>query len=409
MNSKKLYASLGLIALFILVLVIKDFFSEGLYQDETHYLPTAVRFSKEIIPSIALLKDYNELNTPLPFILGGWVIRIFGEDILNLRLLTYITSLVLLLLFVWTAPEKPSRLFLCLFGLLLFPSYYLCSIYYYTDIYAMLFVLAGLVAYLKKRHIYGAILMALAIACRQYMLAFPIAIIFFEIVHFDLRKPFLTSLFNRLRQDRTWLFYGIAVLSLVPWVILWKGLAPASVMEDQYYETDKLIRYNFGYVMYASAVLTSYYIVPETLLFGKWRFFIEYPKREPRRFILFVFITAVFVVLFPAQQAYNPYFTWPYLGYVDRLFETIGLTGIFKQIVFGVMMLVAFIRFFSFRLNLASYIVLFNLLILGKAQLSWDKYSLPMVMTLWYLALFDKEWTYSTQANTLTTGSDKSR
>lgn len=73
------------------------------------------------------------------------------------------------------------------------------------------------------------------------------------------------------------------------------------------------------------------------------------------------------------------------------------------------MMLVAFIRFFSFRLNLASYIVLFNILILGKAQLSWDKYSLPMVMTLWYLALFDKEWTYSSQANTLTTGTDKAR
>jgi hypothetical protein len=52
-------------------------------------------------------------------------------------------------------------------------------------------------------------------------------------------------------------------------------------------------------------------------------------------------------------------------------------------------------RFFSPHLNFSSFVVLFNLLLLGKAQLSWDKYSLPMIMVLWYLAMFDDQWALS--------------
>jgi len=395
MSTKKLYTSLAVLILFIVIFFLKQNFSGELYQDEHHYLPTAAFFSKEPIPSLNLLKSYNELNTPVPFILGGWVVNVFGENIQGLRLLTYAVSFILLMTFVWSSPDDSKRFFICLAGLMVFPNYYLCSVYYYTDIFAMLGVLAGMVAYLKNAHGWAMLFFILAVSSRQYMLAFPAAIVAYEFLEL-LKKGFnIPTVVSGLLKNLTWLPYAVAVLSIVPWVLLWKGPAPAAVMADQYYDSDKLIQYNFGYVIYSSACLAVYYVIPEVLLTGKLRYFIDYPKKHPRFFVTFLILIAGLITLFPAKQAYNPYFTWPYLGYVDQFLMTIGIAGFVKQIVFGLLMLITCMRFISPEFNLAGCVVVINILLLGKAQLSWDKYSLPMIMVLWFLAMFDYHWLFS--------------
>jgi len=403
-DSRKFYGTVGLFIIFLLVFIYKDFFSEAIYQDEHHYFPTIVQFSKEPIPSIDLLKNYDELNTPVPFIIGGWVVRIFGESIFTLRMFTFVTSFLLLMLFVWSAPEQPKRLYRCLIGLFLLPSYYLCSIYYFTDIYAMIFVLAGLIAYRGGKHLLSTICMMLAISSRQYMLAFPMAILAYEFLKNGFPQPFFSAILKQVRQQTAWRYYLVAVLSLLPWILLWGGMAPAQVMESQYYEADKLTHYNYGYVLYVMGILAFYYVIPETIFFGTWKYYLQYPRNEPVRFGIFVMIVAVLVLFFPMRQASNPYFTWPYLGYVDQLFESVlRISGHPKKVIFGLMMLVTCIRFFSGRLSLVSYIVLFNVLLLGKAQLSWDKYSLPMMMALWYLAMFDSEWLFARKETSVQT------
>ena len=395
MHPRKLYTSVAIVVLFIAVFFLKQNFLGELYQDEFHYLPTAAFFSEEPLPSLDLLKSYNELNTPIPFILGGWVVNVFGENIQGLRLLTFAVSFALLMIFVWNSPDHSKRFFLCLAGLMIFPNYYLCSVYYYTDIFAMIGVLAGVVAYVRKAHWWGMLFFIAAVSSRQYMLAFPAAIVAFEFLE-SLKKEFsIKSFFSNLLTNRTWLPYAFAVLSIVPWVLLWKGPAPAAVMAEQYYDSDKLIQYNFGYVIYSSACLAVYYIIPEVLITGKIRFFIDYPKNHPRFFISFIVLIGALITFFPAKQAYNPYFTWPYLGYVDQLLTTVGITGFIKQLVFGLLMLITLMRFVSPYFNLASCVVLINVLILGKAQLSWDKYSLPMIMVLWFLAMFDHHWLFT--------------
>ena len=395
MHPRKLYTSVAIVVLFIAVFLLKQNFLGELYQDEFHYLPTAAFFSEEPLPSLDLLKSYNELNTPIPFILGGWVVNVFGENIQGLRLLTFAVSFALLMIFVWNSPDHSKRFFLCLAGLMIFPNYYLCSVYYYTDIFAMIGVLAGVVAYVRKAHWWGMLFFIAAVSSRQYMLAFPAAIVAFEFLE-SLKKEFsIKSFFSNLLTNRTWLPYAFAVLSIVPWVLLWKGPAPAAVMAEQYYDSDKLIQYNFGYVIYSSACLAVYYIIPEVLITGKIRFFIDYPKNHPRFFISFIVLIAALITFFPAKQAYNPYFTWPYLGYIDQLLTTVGITGFIKQLVFGLLMLITLMRFVSPYFNLASCIVLINVLILGKAHLSWDKYSLPMIMVLWFLAMFDHHWLFT--------------
>lgn len=392
MHRKKLYTSLALFVLFVIVFFLKDHFTVGLYQDEHHYLPTAILFSTEPIPSLNLLQTYNELNTPIPFILGGWVLRIFGEDIQRLRLLTAFTSFALLMLFVWYSPGRTKRFWICLGGLLIFPNYYLCSVYYYTDIFAMFFTLAGVIAYLRKWHWVGFISLAAAVCCRQYMLAFPAAIVAYELFKNVKWSTDPAVLLKSVFKDASWIWYAFAVLAIVPWVLIWHGPAPASVMAEQHYDSDKLVQYNFGYLMYASAVVAVYYIIPEMLVTRRFSHFMEYPRKHPVMFIGFLIVIAAIVSLFPAKQAYNPYFTWPYLGYVDELLMKIGISGLLKQLVFGALMLVTLVRFVPPRFSLATWVFLLNILLLGKAQLSWDKYSLPMIMVLWFLALYDEHW-----------------
>ncbi|GGN14301.1 hypothetical protein GCM10010967_58230 [Dyadobacter beijingensis] len=392
MHPRKLYTSLALLAVFIFVFFLKDRFTMDLYQDENHYLPTAALFATEPIPSLHLLQSYNELNTPIPFILGGWTLNLFGEDIQNLRLLTAFTSFALLMLFVWYSPGRTKRFWLCLGGLLIFPNYYLVSVYYYTDIFAMVFTLAGVIAYLRKWHWAGFLSLAAAVCCRQYMLAFPAAILAFEVFKNVKWSTNPMVLLKSVFADPAWIWYALAVLSIVPWVMIWHGPAPASVMADQHYDSDKLVQYNFGYLMYASVVVAVYYIIPETLVTRRFSHYLSYPRKHPVMFGAFLLILGLIIAFFPAKQAYNPYFTWPYLGYVDELLMKIGISGLLKQLVFGVLALVTLVRFVSPRFTLATWVYVLNVLLLGKAQLSWDKYSLPMIMVLWFLAMYDEHW-----------------
>lgn len=80
-SSRKLIATAGALFIFALIFSYKKQFNFGLYQDEIHYYATALKFSEQALPSIELLKNFDELNTPIPFILGGWVINLFGEDV----------------------------------------------------------------------------------------------------------------------------------------------------------------------------------------------------------------------------------------------------------------------------------------------------------------------------------------
>ena len=200
-----------------------------------------------------------------------------------------------------------------------FPNYYLCSVYYYTDIFAMASVLAGTAAYLKGRHLAAVLFFIVSVCCRQYMLSFPAAIVFYELFVILRRsangKQFLESVIS----NRRWILYFVSVLSIIPWIILWSGPAPASVMASQHYDSEKLINYNFGYLLYSSVVLAVYYVIPEVLFTRKFRYFSDYPANYPRFFLMILIFVGLLVAFFPAKQAFNPYFTWPYLGYVDWL------------------------------------------------------------------------------------------
>jgi hypothetical protein len=60
------YATLLVITFYTLIFVFKNYLNGDLYQDEIHYLTTAVQFSSQPIPSLHLLAIY-ELESVVRF------------------------------------------------------------------------------------------------------------------------------------------------------------------------------------------------------------------------------------------------------------------------------------------------------------------------------------------------------
>jgi hypothetical protein len=135
-------------------------------KDEVHFWPVALRFGSE---GFAAARDYEALSTPLPFAIWGALGSITLARALNLAL-----SFLIAILVGRGAP-------LAAVGLLLSPYYLGVSVLMYTDLLATGFVLLGVAAYRRDRDALSAACFVLAIACRQYMIAFPIGLVLSEL------------------------------------------------------------------------------------------------------------------------------------------------------------------------------------------------------------------------------------
>ncbi|HEY9878015.1 MAG TPA: hypothetical protein V6D29_06140, partial [Leptolyngbyaceae cyanobacterium] len=63
--------------------------------DERWFWETSQQFSQRLIPTLDQLRSYNELNTPLPFIIYGMLGYWFENDLFVGRLLNLILSVVI--------------------------------------------------------------------------------------------------------------------------------------------------------------------------------------------------------------------------------------------------------------------------------------------------------------------------
>jgi hypothetical protein len=207
---------------------------------------------------------------------------------------------------------------------MVFPNYYRTSVFYYTDIFALLLVLIGLVFYLKSAHIWVAPFFKAAISFRQYMLAFPAAIIIDDLIHSLKRANSIGGFYETILSNKIWIFYSIIVPSIIPWIILWKGFAPQALTIIQHYAGNQSASCNPGFVLH------------------------------------------VIVYLYPAQQAYNEYFTSPFLSYLDQIFCYGAYKSPSKQMRFGILMLITHMRSISPKIKLAGWFSILNTPFLGN-------------------------------------------
>lgn len=371
-SRRKFIFILSITAIYIALIFWLDFLQGPQWYDEKTFWKTTLTFSNSLFPSIEDLRDYTELNTPLPFIIFGALEYLFHQGIFTGRLLNLILSLTIVFLIGYPTRSKGSRAILCLIGLFLCPYYLWLSGRLYTEMIACFWVIMGFVSYVRNRHLISCIAFILAIASRQYMLAFPIAIATYEfVVAIKNIKDF--SKITSLLKWR-WTAPLIAALSIFVWIYLFQGLVPKTALEVRLAPEVQRNTWALkpGGVINFLSFVGLYIVIPESILFRVNSTF-QLLKQHQRKIIIIASILLIYFLIFPPLLSGS--------GNIAKVADLLPF-NIFKMLLFYGLSLLACIRFS--QPNLISLIVLFNSLIMVKAY-PWDRYVLPLVVVFWYL------------------------
>ena len=348
-----------------------DYLQAPAMWDEKHFWEASLTFSDSLLPSLDDLRNYGELNTPLPFMIFGALEYIFQKGLFAGRLLNLILSLSIVYMIGWPQQGKRGRALLCLAGLFLCPYYLWYGVLMYTDIIACFWVMLGIMGYIRGRHLLSGVAFILAISSRQYMVAFPAALATYE---------FIVAAIQAYRQrhidwtsQRRWLVPFLATLSIFGWIYLFQGLAPAPAIETYAPKVQQTTwALEPGTVLNFLAFTGFYIVVPEFVLF-KPLTRLKLWKRQWRRTLMLALGLLVCFWIFPPPLEG--------MGTVIKLANLLPHPFLQVALFYGLCLL-ACVRFS--RLNLMTCLVLFNGLIMMKA-ISWDKYVLPLVVIFWYL------------------------
>jgi 4-amino-4-deoxy-L-arabinose transferase-like glycosyltransferase len=195
--------------------------------DEIHFAQTIEKFGES--PSFELLAHYEEMSGPLPFLLYGAWGRLFGYDPLTLRLLSLLVAVVTYALwFRLSAREFASArgALLATACFLLQPYLLFVSLFVYTDMLAMLFLLMALIALREERPLLLCAGIAGALVCRQHLVFLPLA----------------AGLFLALKYRHGPRWRGLCLLAgccagtlpLMGLLALWEGPCPDNALKQTY-------------------------------------------------------------------------------------------------------------------------------------------------------------------------------
>ena len=371
-RSRQKFVFLLLITAIYTALVIQFDFLRGVtIEDEGHFWETSLTFSDTLIPSLEDLRNYEELNTPLPFMIFGALEYFFHQGIFAGRLLNLILSLVVIFAIAYPYKDKEGRGLSCAVGLLTCPYFLLSSALLYTDMIACFWTLMGFIGYIRNRHLLSCIAFILAIASRQYMLAFPMAIATYEFV-IALTEFKTSGKFNFFSQWR-WIAPAIAVLSILGWIYLFQGLAPSAGIEEMA-PTVQESTWDIqpSHAIYFLSIVSIFIVIPEFILFTPNSVFNSL-KQNWRKISLIALFLLIYCLIFP-----------PPIGDEGILSKALSVLhyDLLKAAAYYTLALIACIRFA--RPNLILLCILFNCLIMMKAFI-WSKYVLPLSVIFWYL------------------------
>ncbi len=372
-SQQKFFFLMGVAAIYVALFVGLDYLQGPPYWDERTFWKTSLTFSDRLIPSLDDLRNYRELNTPLPFVVFGALEYLFNQGMFAGRLLNFCLSLVMVAIVGWPDRKRGSRALLCLLGLFACPYYLFLSGRLYTEMIACFWLLLGLVGYAHNRYLPSIVGFVLAIASRQYMLAFPAAIVAHE---------FLTAIRKAWRDRRfawadhwRWLAPALAAASILGWFVLFGGLAPAAGIEHRAPTVQRTLwALNPGIAINFLAFVGLYIVIPEFVLFRpSVEAITTYLQKQRREIALLVVALVLAIAIFPPAIEGRG----PSINIVERLpDETMALFCIAS------LALLALLRFA--RPGLMLWFLVANCAIMTKA-VPWDRYVLPMVVAFWYL------------------------
>src|SRR5262245_46164601 len=215
-----------------------------------------------------------------------------------------------------------------------------------------------------------------AIASRQYMVAFPLAVAAHE---FFSRSCVRTDQPRKLRWPAfAWILPTIAAASLLAWIGVFGGPAPHRAIETQRLVTADAVSVFPQHSLYFLSFIGVYFVLVETMLFWRWQ---ELARaiRSRRAWIAAVLLIAAFV-LFPPLKNLN--YDIESMGYLDLALRAVMGDG--PRV--AVLCLLAVLVCARWRqINLAWWLLSLNAVVMMKAHIGWDKYALALLMSLWWL------------------------
>ncbi|MBE9063025.1 hypothetical protein [cf. Phormidesmis sp. LEGE 11477] len=381
LSKQKFLFLLGITAIYTAMVAWLDFLQGPYLWDEKTFWQTSLTFSERLFPTLDQLRDYSELNTPLPFIIFGALEYLLGKGIVIGRALNLALSLAIVFIIGWPK-QKGCRALLCVVGLFICPYYLFFSGRLYTEMIACFWVVMGLVSYVKDRSWLSCASFVLAIASRQYMIAFPVAICAYETVLFCI------ELIRERKADTKvltrWLSSLVAILSIFGWFYLFDGLTPEIAAEVRNIPKVQQETWAFtpGGGVNALAFVSVYILIPELLLFER-SFWLDIWQQNASKIMWIAIALLLYCLVFPPLPLG--------IGNLRKVIRLIPFDFIKLLLMYGLALL-ACIRFS--RPNLLSLMVFANALIMFKAY-PWDKYILPLAVAFWYIKAHGLEEKFS--------------
>lgn len=345
--------------------------------DEEHFVQTVRLFGEEI--SLNTLKHYNEMSTPLPFLAYALWGRIFGFETHVLRILSVIIALLTYLLFhrfLFLLFQEPKIAFLTAVFLAVHPYMVGFSIFVFTDMLPILFLIVACIAVVKRNAIGFGLAAAGTLLCRQHFIFLPVAAGLFYLLSF-----------LRDRKGTSFQMLIASILSLVPLGLLfliWQGFSPDNEMRKSY--LDEGFYFHPSYLTLYVCLLFVY-LIP--IVAVRWR-----RIYGDRRILVGSFIISWLYWLFPVGPSkYAIAIDVHTVGLFHRLLQWIWPGGFFEQAVFYAAFLLGLPPLFflvkdcyqrvkhrDFELPLfLDMSILAFLVILPFSYMCWEKYFLPVV------------------------------
>jgi hypothetical protein len=365
---KVLLFTFSLFFLYVGLFFFKEQLRFPVFVDEQTFWETTLKFSRGFFPTLEQLKNYSELNTPLPFIIFGTLEYFFHQGLFAGRLLNLSLSFILVYMIGVPLHRRTKIGILAAIGLLMCPYYLRLSWLMYTDMIAAFLVFWGIWFYLRNRHLLSGLMFILGIASRQYMLVFPIALGLHE---------FALSCRNKSRISLRLVVPIAAASTILGWFWLFGGIAPATGLLAR---KTPLVQQTFWAVapdssLYFLACLGLYFVIPEWLLFCR-KFNTQALFTRKNGYIALGL--AILFVLFTPSEAH---------GILIQAVWKLTWNRELHVFMFFVLAWFACIRFS--RINLSFWILLVSTVLMMKAY-PWDKYTLPVLVVFWYLKSIGK-------------------
>ena len=175
------------------------------------------------------LASYNEMSTPLPFLVYSAWGTVFGFDLPDLRVLSLVIAFITFISFYFLANLRFHRQdiswLLTLF--LVFHPYMIgFSLFVFTDMLTILLIILTCIGILRENFLVLLISMAFGLLSRQYYAFVTIAAGLYYLIRY-----------MKSRQSRELFFMigvGLSCLPLLGLFLLWHGASPSNTLQDVY-------------------------------------------------------------------------------------------------------------------------------------------------------------------------------